>query len=246
MGLEPARVVEVIKQVCRGLAVAHQESPPIIHRDIKPQNILVGYESGGLRARVSDFGLARHVNPLTLLATAAGTLAFKPPEAFLLERADSRAGDVWALGVTLYLLLTDRLPVEEPAQGNWLRHEWKRKPVIPPSELSPLADTVLDRIILKALEFDPAKRFESAGEMLEALDGWQEPADRNTGTTMREETRKTDTRDAETMAEEALAMQRQGILEEAASLMEEAINRSPSLRQKHEHRVALWRRGISM
>src|SRR5438874_620115 len=50
--------VELMRQVCRGLAVAHSEKPPMIHRDIKPQNILVGYENDGLRARVSDFGLA--------------------------------------------------------------------------------------------------------------------------------------------------------------------------------------------
>jgi serine/threonine-protein kinase len=70
--------VDLMRQVCRGIAQAHSEDPPIIHRDIKPQNILVGYEADGLRARVSDFGLAKKVNPLTLLATAAGTLAFKP------------------------------------------------------------------------------------------------------------------------------------------------------------------------
>ena len=78
---------DLMKQVCRGLSVAHQSSPPIIHRDVKPQNILVGYEADGLRARVSDFGLAKSVNPVTLLATAAGTLQFKPPEAFSKQKA---------------------------------------------------------------------------------------------------------------------------------------------------------------
>ncbi len=71
-------VVDLSRQICRGLSVAHSASPPIIHRDIKPQNILVGYEATGIRARISDFGLAKQVNPLTLLASAAGTLAFKP------------------------------------------------------------------------------------------------------------------------------------------------------------------------
>jgi hypothetical protein len=50
--------VEIIRQVCRGLTVAHEETPPIVHRDVKPQNILVGYDGGGLRARLTDFGLA--------------------------------------------------------------------------------------------------------------------------------------------------------------------------------------------
>ena len=68
------RAVEVIKQACRGLAVAHASSPPIVHRDIKPQNILVGYSGDGLHVRLSDFGLAKAVNPLTLLVSAKGTL----------------------------------------------------------------------------------------------------------------------------------------------------------------------------
>ena len=111
--------VDLIRQVCRGIAQAHREKPPVIHRDIKPQNILVGYEADGLRARVSDFGLAKKVNPLTLLATAAGTLAFKPPEAFADRKGDSCAGDVRAIGTTFYLLLTDRLPFEMPANIGW-------------------------------------------------------------------------------------------------------------------------------
>jgi len=64
-----AQAVDVIKQVCLGVAVAHAESPPVVHRDIKPQNILVGYDANGLRVRVADFGLAKRVNPLTLLVT---------------------------------------------------------------------------------------------------------------------------------------------------------------------------------
>jgi serine/threonine protein kinase len=103
-------VVEIMKQCCRGLAVAHGEQPPIVHRDIKPQNILVGHDASGLRVRVSDFGLAKHVNPLTLLASARGTRFFKGPEALVDYQSDSCAGDVWALGSTMYLLLTDRLP----------------------------------------------------------------------------------------------------------------------------------------
>jgi len=67
-------VIDVIKQACSGLAVAHSENPPVIHRDIKPQNILIGYDSGGMRVKVSDFGLAKRVNPMTLLASAKGTL----------------------------------------------------------------------------------------------------------------------------------------------------------------------------
>ena len=146
--------IDLVKQVCRGIAQAHREKPPIIHRDIKPQNILVGYEADGLRARVSDFGLAKTVNPLTLLATAAGTLAFKPPEAFVERKGDSCAADVWAIGATLYLLLTDRLPFEMLRRMSlWGSKNLFDKPVSPPSETNPDAvNHALDAIVMKTLE----------------------------------------------------------------------------------------------
>src|ERR1044071_1067018 len=97
--------VDILKQVCRGLSLAHSDNPPVVHRDIKPHNILVGYDGQGLRACVSDFGLAKRVNPLMMAASARGTRCFKAPETFRDPMSDSTAGDVWALGLTLYLLL---------------------------------------------------------------------------------------------------------------------------------------------
>ena len=129
--------IDLMKQVCRGLSVAHRQSPPVIHRDIKPQNILVGYEAEGLRARVSDFGLAKKVNPLTLLATAAGTPAFKPPEAFSDTKGDSCAADVWAIGTTLYLLLADRLPFDLPADLGWGSKNLFQEKLPPASDANP-------------------------------------------------------------------------------------------------------------
>ena len=74
-------------QVCLGLAAAHSETPPIVHRDIKPQNVLVGYDANGLRVRISDFGLATRVDPVTFMVTARGTLPFKAPETRALAAA---------------------------------------------------------------------------------------------------------------------------------------------------------------
>jgi eukaryotic-like serine/threonine-protein kinase len=105
MPLETA--TDVIQQVCCALSVAHASKPPIIHRDVKPQNILIGFDAERPRARLSDFGLAKHVNPLTLQASVQGTRSFKPPESFLGGDADSCSGDAWAVGLCLYLLLTD-------------------------------------------------------------------------------------------------------------------------------------------
>lgn len=248
--------IDLMKQVCRGIAQGHLEKPPIIHRDIKPQNILVGYESDGLRARVSDFGLAKKVNPLTLLATAAGTLAFKPPEAFADAKGDSCAADVWGIGVTLYLLLTDRLPFEMPANISWTSKNLFTRPVIAPSEINPDVDQSLDSVVLKALEKRPEDRYSMAKELLSALENWKpatrEPAGR--AATFSSSGSKTvlgmpspvNEGLAKDLAKKALGARSAGRLGEAADLMEEAFNKSPGLRAKYANQVKLWRCGISM
>lgn len=248
--------LDLIKQVCRGIAQAHRENPPIVHRDIKPQNILVGYEPDGLRARASDFGLAKNVNPLTLLATAAGTLGFKPPEVFSQRRADSCAGDVWAIGATLYLLLTDKLPFPLPPGATWDAPNCFDGTFSPPSEINPDANKALDEIIQKALEKQPEKRYASAKELLDALERWKPET---LGTTRSDLYLSSDAsksvlgehsppnqQGAKILVERAFKARQVGRLGEAADLMEEAFNTSPGLRTKYAHQVKLWRCGISM
>lgn len=250
--------VEVTRQVCRGLAVAHGEDPPIIHRDIKPQNILIGYEGDGLRARVCDFGLAKRVNPLTMLASARGTRSFKSPEAFLDPQRDSCAGDVWAVGSTLYLLLTDRLPLAEGGELDVMDPSRFDRPVIPPSRLNLKVDALLDQIVLRSLAFRPEDRYPKAQQMLTDLDAWRPPSAgaRAAGKqTVASETSKValgthtppDEDEARKLVGRALAMAANpGQLGEAADLMEEAINRWPEIRAEHEYRLKLWRRGLVM
>lgn len=249
--------VDIMRQVCRGLSVAHFETPPIIHRDIKPQNILVGYEADGLRARVSDFGLAKKVNPLTLLATAAGTLAFKPPEAFSKTKGDSCAADVWALGTTLYLLLTDQLPFEVDADLGWSNTKAFEKPLAAPSHWNAEIDASLEAIVLRCLERLPSKRYQNAKELLDALDDWRPvpPGKAKPKQTLTPEATKTvlgihsgaDSKAAQELARLAFRKAKEEAkLFEAADLMEEAFNKSPSLREKYANQVKLWRCGISM
>jgi len=249
-------VVDVVKQVCRGIAQAHREKPPVIHRDIKPQNILVGYEADGLRVRVSDFGLAKKVNPLTLMATAAGTPVFKPPEAFAELQGDSCASDVWGIGVTLYLLLTDRLPFNISNSATWGAKHLFEMPVTPPSEINPDVGDVLNRVVLKALEKRPQDRYPSAIEFLEAMDRWtpskqvQEPKSSswsNESTkTMLGMASPADENQAQDFLKRAFKARQAGRLADAADLLEEAFNKSPDLREKYAHQVKLWRCGISM
>jgi serine/threonine-protein kinase len=247
--------VDLIKQVCRGIALAHREQPPIIHRDIK-QNILVGYEADGLRARVSDFGLAKKVNPLTLLATTAGTLSFKPPESFVGQKGDSPASDVWAIGATLYMLLTDKLPLE--VRGDLAGTGTRRADasIVPPSQMNPDVDRGLDEIVMTSLEKDPKRRYPTAHEFLDALEGWtpRVPELVNKPKTSSSESSKTVLGvPSATNVPEALSLERRafeaskaGRLAEAADLMEEAFNKSPELRAQHARQVKLWRCGISM
>ncbi len=250
--------IDLIKQVCRGLSQAHRENPPIIHRDIKPQNILVGYEADGLRARVSDFGLAKKVNPLTLHATAAGTLAFKPPEAFAERKGDSCAADVWALGVTLYLLLTDQLPFNVDPDLGWGNHQAFEKELQPPSQWNPDVDPALEKIVLRCMEKRPTKRFATARDLLDALESWKRPVLGPNSSSKRAATSDisksvlgahspVNPEEGRNLASAALAKAKQdGRLLEAADLMEEAFNKSPSLRMKYADKVRLWRCGISM
>jgi serine/threonine-protein kinase len=247
--------VDLMKQVCRGLSVAHREQPPIVHRDIKPQNILVGYETDGLRARVSDFGLAKRVNPLTLLATAAGTISFKPPEAFTDSKGDSCAADVWAIGTTLYLLLTDQLPYRFPTDLGWGTRDLFKEQVRPASDLNADVNRALDDIVSKSLEIRPADRFHNAMDMLEALERWRPGMDHITSKTMSADVSKAalggkhsspNEQQAQNMAREALELKKQGRLADAADTMEEAFNKWPDLRLKYARHVHLWRCGISM
>lgn len=245
--------VDIIKQVCRGLRVAHDANPPIIHRDIKPQNILVGYEAEGLRVRLSDFGLAKELNPLSLLASAAGTLAFKPPEVFGHTRNDSRAADVFAVGVTMYLLLADELPFRVDPMLGWSQNttEWEMPP--PPSDWNLLVDSSLDQIVMKCIDFNPCCRYSSAGDLLAALDSWKatskplpQCAESSAGSKMALSGMSLDSARGRQLFAEAEGLAKLGLLADAADRMEEAFNYVPEFREKYAYRVSLWRRGITM
>lgn len=250
--------VEIFKQASRGIAVAHAEDPPIIHRDIKPQNILVGYDKSGLIVQISDFGLARSVNPLTLLASTKGTLLFKSPEALDDLQCDSATGDVWALGVSLYLILTDRLPYS-PQKGEEF-HEQKRftRPLEPASRFNYQVDRKLDQILFKALECNPDRRYPTAVELLRDLESTGIPGTEEMVAPMKQNLiddsksalgmhTPADEEKARTKAVEAIEMAKQASrLQEAADLMEEAVNQWPALQDEYGYLIPLWRKGLMM
>lgn len=251
-------VVDILRQVCQGLTLAHLDDPPIVHRDIKPQNILVGYDNMGLRACISDFGLAKRVNPLRLLLSARGTRCFKAPETFVDPQSDSCAGDVWALGLTLYLLLTDRFPYSG-GDLDELDYRSFERPLIPPSRLNIQVDQRLDEILFRALAVKRDERYQNAKEMLDDLNRWKPQSEESSSKTkikvaISETTKaalgKPDTTNeskAREMAAKALRLSRNfNTLREASDLMEEAFNKWPPLRDEYEARVKQWRCGIMM
>jgi serine/threonine-protein kinase len=246
--------VEILRQVCRGLSVAHGEKPPIVHRDIAPQNILVGYDAGGLRARVSDFGLAKRANPLTLLVSARGRRRFKAPEVFRQTNNDSCAGDVWALGCTLHLLLTDKLPYEEATADELEGGKFIDRRLEPPSLINTNVDVRLDGIVMRALAQRPRDRYANAQEMLADLEAWKPTSKQKSqgkesysselskGALGPQST--PDDNSAKRVAEQAMKLARvSGKLMEAADLMEEAFTKSSVLRDKYDYFVKLWRQG---
>ncbi len=247
------QVVEVVKQICRGLAVAHSSSPPIVHRDIKPQNVLVGFGADGLHVRLSDFGLAKAVNPLTLVVSAKGTLGFKPPES--LENVDSCAADIWAVGTTLYLLLTDEMPL--PMLNNRDIEDANRflRPIRPASIYNVSVDAGLESIIFRCLASSPADRYADATELLRDLENW-EPGCKPPGASISQSKRGSKTAigqhsphdlkdEAENALQEAMQVaQNPTELMRAADLLEEAISKNPSFRERYESQLKLWRKGI--
>jgi serine/threonine-protein kinase len=248
--------VDIVRQVCQGLTLAHSDN--IVHRDIKPQNVLVGYDAQGLRACVSDFGLAKRVNPLMLQLSARGTRCFKAPETFRNPLSDSCAGDVWAVGLTLYLLLTDHFPYGS-GDLDTLDIRSFEKPMIRASRLNIQVDPELDEILLRALAVNREERYQNAAEFLQDLNRWK-PRRAETPAQLKNKLSSqmsksalgappspVDEKTARELASQAVALSRQrNRLNEAADLMEEAFNKWPALRDEYERQIKLWRCGIMM
>jgi HAMP domain-containing protein len=155
------------KQLCRALEVAHAEG--VIHRDIKPQNIVV--EPNGF-LKVMDFGVARLANPpegkgLTEAGTSIGTPDYMSPEQLSGMDLDPRS-DLYAAGVVLFECLTGRVPfVAETTWALVAKHLEEEPP--DPRTLNTDVPGALAVVILKAMAKDPNKRFESASQMHDAL-----------------------------------------------------------------------------
>ncbi len=157
--------VSVGKQLCRALEAAHEQG--IIHRDVKPQNIVVAPD--GL-VKVMDFGIARAVERkkgMTQTGLVVGTPEYMAPEQLIGEPLDPRV-DLFAAGVVLYECLTGRRPHDADTPMA-LVSKVLTEPVVPPHEVAPDVPVALSLLVARALAKNPAERPRSAGEMYEEL-----------------------------------------------------------------------------
>ncbi len=158
------RTIAVAEQVCQGLIEAHRLG--VVHRDLKPQNIMIDREGN---ARIMDFGIARSIleRGVTGTGIVIGTPDYMSPEQLDGRDVDGRT-DIYALGAILYEMLTGAPPFEgETPLVVAMKHKTERPP--DPGELNPQVPEALSRLILRCLEKDREKRFQTTEEILAGL-----------------------------------------------------------------------------
>ena len=163
--LEASSTIGLARQLAAALAVAHEEG--VIHRDIKPQNLLL--DAAGV-LKVMDFGIARlaeRQGTLTQAGMVVGTPAYMAPEQLLDEAVDARS-DLYAAGVVLYECLTGSLPFSAASPIALIAKVLNTTPA-PPGDLAPDVPGPLSSLVMRLIAKDPAERPRSAGELGELL-----------------------------------------------------------------------------
>ena len=162
--LSTDKAVEIARQVCAGLAAAHERG--VIHRDLKPANVML--DSSG-KIRITDFGLASIAASIEGADARAGTPAYMAPEQ--LEGTDvTTKSDLYSLGLVLYEILTGKRAFDATSLPELMKQREKSAPASPSSIVRDL-DPVVERVILRCLEHDPAQRPSSALQVAAALPG---------------------------------------------------------------------------
>jgi tetratricopeptide (TPR) repeat protein/predicted Ser/Thr protein kinase len=159
---------ETMSQVCTALEAAHSEG--VVHRDLKPQNIMVDKNN---RVTVMDFGIARTMEQGGMTNTGAliGTPDYMSPEQVMGEKVDARS-DLFTLGVIFYQLLIGQLPYRADTVQGAMYKRTKEIPQ-PPREVDPEVPQMLSDITAKCLQLEPVARYQSAAEMQQDIDLWR-------------------------------------------------------------------------
>ena len=177
--LSPVEALAILEQMLAAIAAAHRAG--LVHRDVKPENVLVAEAPSGGSAdlvdavvKVADFGLARAIEASTVddSGQLMATVAYVAPELVQTGQADART-DVYSAGIVLFEMLTGRVPYDgsEPVEVAWQHVD---NDVPPPSRIVPGLPVLLDRLVARATRRDPAARPTDAGGLLSEVQAARE------------------------------------------------------------------------
>jgi len=164
------------KDICSALKCVHENTPTILHRDVKPQNILISYQSINPVAKLGDFGLAIKIDDNLMTSSCAGTMTYLANEGFW--GFQTPASDVFSAGIVFYQMITGRQAwyydfnlintTDKEAVETMILKTRKNKPVLP-RNINGLCDEKLQSIILKSIDPKMENRFKNGGEFLSAI-----------------------------------------------------------------------------
>lgn len=254
-------VLDIMKQISMGLDVLHNNKPKIIHRDIKPQNLLMKIEDGKPLIKITDFGLASAKDSDKSFdnLSVAGTPLYMAPECF--KKNFSPMSDIYAVGVIFYQLLTNHFPYDIMRfdMGDmFFGKPWQRE-LKPPSNYNSKIPQKLDEIVMKCLDVNPRKRYNSSGQLLRVINDYMEDEMGVDETTMiytseisssgsiddvdgGEIVEPDFSESMEDLLAEAFSLAKQeNKLEEAIEILEKAIINNIDVREKYTYRLRLWK-----
>jgi len=167
-GLDEREALELLLPIADALAMAHERE--VVHRDIKPSNIFLAEQGRRLLPKLIDFGVARELDAsITTDSTLLGTLPFMSFELVQSARNASPASDVYAFGVTIFQVLTQRYPIEARTLQDYVFRLMEVDEVPALRTFFPAATEELNQIVARCLKKDASQRFAHAGQLLQAL-----------------------------------------------------------------------------
>ena len=160
--LSTKEAISIAIQMCTGIEAAHKHN--IIHRDIKPQNIIISKEG---KVKVTDFGIARAVDSNTVSSNAMGSVHYVSPEQARGGYCDAKS-DIYSVGITMYEMITGRVPFDGDSTVT-VAMKHLQENITPPSQYAPDMSKALEKIILKCTQKSPERRYESTTVLIQDL-----------------------------------------------------------------------------
>lgn len=160
--LSPKEVISIAIQMCGGIEAAHNRQ--IIHRDIKPQNVIISKDG---KVKVTDFGIAKAATSHTVTTAVMGSVHYISPEQARGGYVDAKS-DIYSVGITLYEMITGRVPFDGTTSVE-VAVKHLQEEITPPSEIVPDIPYSLEQIILKCTQKNSECRYENIGELIQDL-----------------------------------------------------------------------------